>query len=220
MQSKITSTKKTPSYSLGEEIANCISHGLGAAFSIVALVAMIVTAAQTGEAIRVFCATVFGAGMVMLYTMSTLYHALRGRAKVIMRVFDHCSIYILIAATYTPYALIMLPKEYGTWLIIAIWACAATGITLTAVNLEKFKKFGMFCYIGMGWSVLITIEPLLNAIDINGIILMIIGGVAYMLGLIFYGMKKWKYMHSIWHLFVLGGTVAHFFSIWLYILPK
>ncbi len=219
MQSKITSTKKAPCYSLGEEIANCISHGLGAAFSIVALIVMIVTAVQTGEAIRVFCAAVFGAGMVMLYTMSTLYHALRGKAKVIMRVFDHCSIYILIAATYTPYALIMLPKEYGTWLIIAIWACAAMGITLTAVNLEKFKKFGMFCYIGMGWSVLITIEPLLNSIDINGIILMVIGGVAYMLGLIFYGMKKWKYMHSIWHLFVLGGTIAHFFSIWLYILP-
>ena len=151
--------------------------------------------------------------------MSTLYHSLRGRAKRVMRIFDHSSIFLLIAGTYTPYTLILLPQDVGLKLFIAIWACAALGITLTAVNLERFKKVSLICYIGMGWAVIFAIGPLIKAIAPTGLFLMIAGGVAYMLGLIFYGWKKCRYMHSVWHLFVLAGSAMHFVSIFFYVLP-
>lgn len=209
-----------PVYSLGEELCNAISHGVGALLSLAALILMTVAAAESGRHLRVACAVVYGTTLVLLYSMSTLYHSLRGRAKRVMRIFDHCSIFLLIAGTYTPYTLIMLPGRVGIELLIGIWACAALGITLTVINLERFKKLSMICYIGMGWAVVFAFQPLAEALDPTGLLLMLAGGVAYMLGLIFYAWKRCRYMHSVWHFFVLAGSALHFISIFLYVLPS
>lgn len=208
-----------PSYTLGEELCNAISHGIGAVLSLFALIAMTVVAVETGAQLRIVCAVIYGTTLLLLYSMSTLYHSLRGRAKRVMRIFDHCSIYLLIAGTYTPYTLIMLPQSVGINLLIGIWACAALGITLTIINLERFKKFSIICYVGMGWAVVFAVEPLAAAMNPAGLLLMIFGGVAYMLGLGFYAWKRCRYMHSIWHFFVLAGSALHFLSIALYVLP-
>ncbi|MFZ5975734.1 MAG: PAQR family membrane homeostasis protein TrhA [Bacillota bacterium] len=217
---KKTMARECPAYTLGEELCNAISHGVGALLSIFALIAMTVVAVQTGTQLRIVCAVVYGATLFLLYSMSTLYHSLRGRAKRVMRIFDHCSIYLLIAGTYTPYTLIMLPQSVGITLLIGIWACAALGITLNIIDLERFRKFSIVCYVGMGWAVIFAIEPLVNALNPAGLWLMIGGGLAYMLGLVFYAWKRCRYMHSIWHFFVLAGSTLHFISILLYVLPS
>jgi len=208
-----------PEYTLGEEIFNAVSHGVGALLSVVALVAMLLMAAGTGEMTRVVASVVYGATLLTLYSMSTLYHSLRGKAKRVMRIFDHSSIYLLIAGTYTPYTLILMPGTEGSLLLIAIWCAAALGIALAVFDLERFKKFSMACYIVMGWAVVFAMQPLSAALAPAGLQLMLAGGVAYMLGLIFYGLKRFRYMHSVWHLFVLGGSLMHFFSILFYVLP-
>ena len=219
-QKKAVALECLPAYTLGEELFNAISHGVGALLSVIGLIAMTMAAAKTGAMLRVACAVIYGTALFMLYSMSTLYHSLRGRAKRVMRVCDHCSIFILIAGTYTPYTLILLPQSVGLKLLIAIWACAVLGITLTVVNLERFKKVSFVCYIGMGWAVIFAIGPLARAIAPAGLQLMIAGGVAYMLGLGFYAWKRYRYMHSVWHLFVLAGSAAHFVSIFFYVIPS
>lgn len=209
-----------PTYSLGEELCNAISHGIGALLSIAALIAMTVVAVKTGAQLRILCAVIYGTTLLLLYSMSTLYHSLRGRAKRVMRVFDHCSIYLLIAGTYTPYTLILLPQSVGLKLLIGIWACAALGITLTVIDLERFRKFSIICYVGMGWAVIFAMEPLAAAMHTTGLYLTIAGGLAYMLGLGFYAWKRCRYTHFIWHFFVLAGSALHFVSVLLYVLPS
>lgn len=211
-----------PNYTLSEELISSISHGLGAALGIVALVMCVVKSALKGSIIGVVCSSIYGASLIILYMMSTMYHALkRNRAKKVFRVIDHCSIYLLIAGTYTPYTLIALKGAIGWVLFGVVWGAAAVGITLNAVNINKFKVFSMITYIAAGWVIIIAAKPLADVLAAEGILLLLIGGIAYTVGAVLYviGKKmKLKYMHSVFHFFVLAGSILHFFSIYLYVI--
>lgn len=209
-----------PKYTLGEELVSAISHGLGAAFGIVALVLCVVKSASAGSAIGVVSSALYGSMMILLYTMSTIYHALkRNRAKQVFRVFDHCSIFLLIAGTYIPIVLVGIGGAWGWTFFGVVVAAAILGIVFNAIDIERYKKFSMICYIAMGWVIVIGFKPLMDSIATGGIILLIVGGVVYTIGAVVYGVgKKAKYLHSIWHFFVLGGSILHFLMIYLYVL--
>lgn len=207
-------------YTLGEEIFNSVSHGVGAALSIAALVLSIIAAAiGKGTAKAVVSAVIYGVSLIILYMSSTLYHALTAPlAKKVFRVFDHSSIFILIAGTYTPIALVTLgDTSTGVILFSIIWAFTVIGIILNSLSIEKFKIISMILYVGMGWAAVWAFKPLFENMALPGIILIIAGGVAYTGGLIFYALKNFRYMHSIWHLFVLAGSILHFLAIVLYV---
>ncbi len=209
-----------PSYSLSEELINSISHGVGALFSMAALVICLVTSLQKGNPNAIIASAIYGETLILLYAMSTIYHALRpNRAKRVFRVIDHCSVFLLIAGTYTPYTLVSLNDSTG-WLLFGVaWGTAIIGIILNAIDLKKFALFSVLCYLAMGWVILFAAGPLSRAIAPEGFRLMIYGGILYTLGAGLYALgKKIKYMHSIFHFFVLGGSLLHFFSIWLYVL--
>ena len=209
-----------PSYTLGEELINSISHGIGAGLSVTALVLCIVQAAINGSAWGVVGSSIYGASLVMLYCMSTLYHAITNKtARKVFRVFDHTSIFFLIAGTYTPITLVTLNGPLGWTLFGIVWGAAVLGIVLNSINIEKFKKVSMVCYIGMGWAVLIGIKDILALMPKNGFLLLLLGGIMYTVGIAFYAMKKFRYMHCVWHIFVLAGSILQFFSIYFYVLP-
>ena len=212
--------KSLPSYTLGEELVSAISHGTGALFGVLALILCVIKSVLHESVIGIVASAIYGASMIVLYSMSTLYHALgRNRAKVVFRVLDHCSIYLLIAGTYTPYTLVALGGALGWTLFGIVWGAAILGITLNAVSLEKFKVFSMICYLCMGWVIIFAIRPLLSAIPMASFLLLLLGGVVYTLGaLVFSFGQKMRYIHSVWHFFVLAGSVLHFLSIYLYIL--
>lgn len=209
-----------PRYTLGEELVNSISHGIGAGLSVAALVLCIVRAAYKSSAAGIVGASIYGATLVILYCMSTLYHAITNQtARRVFRVFDHTSIYLLIAGTYTPITLVTIKGAMGWTLFGIVWGIAVLGICLNSVNIERFKKFSMFSYIVMGWAVVISIKDIIEKMPRNGLIFLLLGGIAYTVGIIFYALKKKKYMHSVWHLFVLTGSILQFFCIYLYVLP-
>lgn len=212
-------------YSKGEEIANAITHGIGAIFSIVALTLMIVFATLFGNGWQVVSVSIYGTTLVILYTMSTLYHSfIHTRAKKVFQIFDHASIYLLIAGTYTPFTLVVLRQDGWTgWTIFGIiWGLALIGIILSTLFIGKFRVLKTFMYIGMGWIIALALPDIVQIMgssgDIAGVYWLAAGGIAYTLGTIFYLYKKVKYFHSIWHLFVLLGTVCHFISIMFYVL--
>ncbi len=209
-----------PKYTLGEELVSAISHGIGALLSVVALVLCIVFSAKHNDVYAIVSSCIYGATSIILYTMSTMYHSLKvNNAKRVFRIIDHCSIFLLIAGTYTPYVLVVLPKNIGWTMFGIIWACATIGIVLNAVDLNKYKKISMFLYIIMGWMIIFSFKYLLRSISMEGIFLMLSAGVLYTVGAIFYGLgKKKKYMHSVFHLFVLFASVLFFFSIFLYVI--
>lgn len=210
---------RTKRYSLGEEIFNSITHGIGAGLAIAALVLLIVKAAlyapHSLKAYYVTSWTLFGSSLVILYLMSTLYHALTpARAKNVFSVFDHASIYVLIAGTYTPFCLASLNGVLGWTLFGIIWALAITGVTLYSVFASKLRAASVITYILMGWLVVFAFKPMYNVLPSVSIIFLISGGIAYTAGTVFYAMKNRKWMHSIWHLFVMAGSVLHFFSVY------
>ena len=209
-------------YTLGEEIFNSVSHGVGAGLSIAGCVVAVVKAALHGGAMDVVSAAIFGAMLIILYLMSTLYHAITNdTAKRVFRVLDHCTIFLLIAGTYTPYTLISLRGQNAAlgWSIFGIlWGLTAFGVVLNAVSLKKFKVIPMILYIAMGWCVVIVLKPLYEAIGLGGLLFLLIGGLCYTAGIFFFS-SKIKYMHAIWHLFVLAGSILHYFSILLYVIP-
>ncbi len=209
-----------PTYSLGEELISSISHGVGALLGIAALVLCIVKSCNPLDGFKLASSIVFGTTTVILYLMSCLYHALKvNRAKRVFRVFDHCTIFLLIAGTYTPFTLVTLRNGVGWWLFGVIWLIAVVGIVLNAVSLKKFAKVSVACYLIMGWMVLFSFPQLKTLLDPRGITLLVAGGCVYTLGAILYGIgSKKKYFHSIFHFFCLGGTVLHFFAIYLYVL--
>ncbi len=209
-----------PKYSLSEELLNAISHGLGALFGIVGTVLCIVKAANTGDPWRIVSGSIFGVTVLLLYLMSCLYHALKvNMAKRVFRVIDHCTIFLLIAGTYTPFTLVTLRGTVGWVLFGIIWGMAVLGITLNAVNLKKFSKISVACYLVMGWAIIAAFQPLAEALAPQGVSLLIWGGIAYTVGAILYGIgAKVKYFHSVFHFFCLAGTVLHFFAIYLYVL--
>ncbi len=209
-----------PKYSLSEELLNAISHGLGALFGIVGTVLCIVKAANTGDPWRIVSGSIFGVTVLLLYLMSCLYHALKvNMAKRVFRVIDHCTIFLLIAGTYTPFTLVTLRGTVGWVLFGIVWGMAVLGITLNAVNLKKFSKISVACYLVMGWAIIAAFQPLVEALAPQGVSLLIWGGIAYTVGAILYGIgAKVKYFHSVFHFFCLAGTVLHFFAIYLYVL--
>lgn len=209
-----------PSYTLGEELISSISHGIGALLGITALVLCIVKSAYAHDGYKIASSIVFGITVTLLYLMSCLYHALKvNRAKRVFRVIDHCTIFLLIAGTYTPYTLISLRDSVGWWIFGVIWGVAILGITLNAVNLKRYAKISVACYLLMGWMIVLAYQHMVTTIDPAGIALLLWGGVAYSLGAIVYGIgSKHRYFHSIFHFFCLAGTILHFFSIYLYVL--
>lgn len=201
-------------YSLGEEIFNSISHGTGSLLSIAGTVILIIFAAINLNAWGVVSSAVYGASLIILYSMSTLYHAITNKkAKKFFQIMDHNTIFFLIAGTYTPFTLVTLRGALGWTLFGIVWGAAILGIVLNSINLEKFKKPSVICYILMGWVIAIAFKPLYNSVSSTSFIFLIIGGVFYTIGVIFYAIKKIKYFHSIWHLFTIGGSVFHYFSI-------
>lgn len=211
-------SKPAPSYTFGEELFNSISHGVGVLVGIAALVLLIIFSCIKGSGYSLAAGIVYGVSLIVLYSMSMVYHIVQGKkAKAVLRIFDHCSIFVLIAGTYTPYLLVSLEKPLGWTMFGIIWGMAVIGIILNAIDLEKFKKISMVCYIIMGWAIVFTIKPILNTVALPGILLLVLGGVIYTAGIFFYNAKKYKYMHSVWHLFVLGGSICHYLSILLYV---
>ena len=209
-----------PKYNICEELLSAISHGVGSLLSIAALVLCVVFSVMHHNIYAVVSSVIYGSCSIILYTMSTLYHSLKvNNAKRVFRILDHDSIFLLIAGTYTPYALVALPKKIG-WVVFGIiWSCAILGITLNSIDLKKYRRLSMVLYIIMGWMIIFTFKTLVASIDIVGIYLMLIAGILYTIGLIFYGIgKKKKYMHSIFHFFVLSASILFFFSIFLYVI--
>ncbi len=206
---------------MGEEIANSISHGVGAMLAIAGTVIAIVYACFHGTAISIVSAALYGSSLIILYMASTLYHSLTNKtAKKVFQIFDHCSIFVLILGSYIPICLCLLPPAWG-WTFFGINAgCTVLGVVLNAIDMKKFKTFSMIAYIIMGWSVVMFWVPFSKAIDPRGLYLLFAGGIAYTIGVIFYKMKNVKYMHYIWHLCVLAGSVFQFFCILFYVLPN
>ena len=209
-----------PNYSLGEEITNAILHGIGALLAIAALVLCVVFSAIHHNPYAVVSSCLYGSTLIILYTMSCLYHSLKvNNAKRVFRIIDHCSIFLLIAGTYTPLTLVSLNGPIGWTLFGIIWGVSILGIILNAIDLNKYKVISMILYIMMGWAIIFTFPRLLKVIDMAGIYLLGAGGIVYTIGAIFYGVgKKIKYMHSVFHFFVLAGSILHFFAILLYVI--
>ena len=212
-----------PVYSKGEEVFNMTSHIVGAVLGIVATVLCVVFAAIHHNGYRVVAGAIYGVTMILLYTMSSIYHGLSPRlfSKKVFQVLDHCSIFLLIAGSYTPFALCSF-REYNTalgWTIFGvIWFIAIIGIILNSIDIKKFKVFSMICYLGMGWCILFTINLLPKLLGNAGLALLAAGGVAYTVGAILYGVgKKHKWMHSIFHMFILLGSILQFLCILLYV---
>lgn len=203
-------------YTLGEELFNAITHGIGALLSVVGCVILLVRCHQLGDSVAAVSSAIYGTTLIILYTMSTLYHALANeKAKAVFRVFDHVTIYLLIAGTYTPYTLACLGGALGWTLFGIVWAAAIVGIVFSSISLRRFRKLSMICYIAMGWVILIAIKPLWQVIGTLPMVFLVIGGVLYTGGVLFYQMKESRYMHSIWHLFVIAGSIFQYFSILL-----
>lgn len=212
-----------PIYTKGEEIFNMTSHIIGAVLGIVATVLCVTVSAIHGDAYAIVSSSIYGATMIILYTMSSIYHGLSPKTtgKKVMQVLDHCTIFLLIAGSYTPFALCTF-RNYNPaigWTIFGlIWGMAILGMVLNAIDLKKYKIFSMICYLVMGWAVIFRADLLPKLLRINGLILLVAGGVAYTIGAILYGFgKKHKYMHSVFHLFIVLGSFLHFLCILLYV---
>lgn len=207
-------------YTKGEEIANAVTHGIGVLLSIAALVLLIVFSSLYGNPWYIVSYTIFGVSLVILYSASTLYHSLPGRkVKDIFQIFDHSSIYILIAGTYTPFTLTVLRGTKG-WIIFGlVWGLAIIGIVMKAFWVKKYIGFSTAVYIFMGWLIVFDLKPILIFMPHTGIALLIIGGILYTLGAVLFMFDNIPYNHAVWHLFVLAGSMCHFFSILLYLLP-
>lgn len=218
------SDRSMPDYTHGEEVANMVTHIVGGAFGIAATALCVIMAALHHNVMGVVTGAIYGATLIELYTMSSVYHGLSPRlfGKRVLRVLDHCSVYFLIAGTYTPIALCSVRSintALGWVLFGVVWGVAALGMTFTAIDLESNKKFEMICYIGLGWCVVLTLRQVIAAITWRGFILLLAGGLAYTLGAVLYGLgKKHRYFHSVFHLFVLAGSVLQFFCILLYVM--
>ncbi len=208
------------SYSPAEEIANSITHGLGALLSVAALTLLVTFAAHQADAWRVVSFSIYGTTMVLLFLASTLYHSLQHpKSKGVFKILDHCSIYLLIAGTYTPFLLVSIRGITGWILFTVIWTLAITGIVFKVRFGSKYKKLSIATYILMGWLVLVASQELASSISASGMYWLLAGGLFYTFGTVFYLWKKLPFNHAIWHLFVLGGCACHFFAILFHVLP-
>jgi hemolysin III len=204
----------TATYTQEEEIANCLTHGLGLLLSIAGLVVLVTFAALRSDAWAVTSGAIFGVSLVGLYASSTLYHSLRAtRPKHVARVVDHVAIFYLIAGTYTPFMLVNLRGPWGWSLFGVVWALAIGGTVLKLFFTGRFRVLSTLIYLFMGWIVMVAIRPLVVALPRGSLIMLFAGGLAYSLGTVFYLWKRLPYHHAVWHLFVLAGSICHFFAV-------
>lgn len=209
-----------PRYSTAEEIANGITHGLGVVFSIAGLAILTAFASVFGTVWHIVACSIYGVTQILMYTASTLYHSIPvPRAKSFLRLLDHSAIYLLIAGTYTPFALVNLRGPWGWSILIAIWGLAIAGIALQSRLIKLNRLVTALPYVAMGWVAVIAVKPLLDAVAPGGLWLLVLGGLAYTAGTIFYVWKRLPFHHAIWHGFVLLGSVLHFFAILFYVIP-
>lgn len=213
-----------PTYSKGEEIFNMVSHIIGAVIGIVAIVLCIIVSILHNNPYGLASSIVFGLTLILLYTMSSIYHGLSSKikAKKVFQVIDHCSIFLLIAGSYTPFALCSI-RQYDVkagWIIFGlVWTVAVIGIILNSIDLKKYKIFSMICYLLMGWCIIVRVDILIKAVGIQGFALLLAGGIVYTIGAILYGIgKKHKWMHSIFHVSCVLGSLLHLICILLYVL--
>ena len=216
--------RKLPVYSKGEEIFNMVSHIVGGVFGIAVLVLCVIFSAMHNNTYGIVASAIYGATVIILYTMSSIYHGLREgtTAKKVFQVIDHCSIFLLIAGTYTPFALCTL-REYDAttgWVIFSvIWALAIVGIALNSIDLKKYKVFSMICYLVMGWCILVKFDVLPNLLGTKGFVLLLAGGIAYTIGAIAYGIgRKTKWMHSVFHILCIIASVLQFLCVFFYVI--
>ena len=207
-------------YTAREELANSLTHGFGAAFGATALVLLAVFSGKNGNAWHIVSSSIYGATLLLLYTASTLYHAIScPETKRILKIVDHSSIFLLIAGTYTPFLVITLRGPWGWGLFSAVWAIAAFGIIMKLFWTGRFRYLSTGLYLAMGWIVVVALKPLLANLQPGGFVLLAAGGLLYTLGTIFYLWKSLPFGHAIWHGFVLAASICHFFSILLYVIP-
>lgn len=211
----------SPEYSVREEVANSISHGLGVVFGIVALVVLLIKAADFGADTMTYVSmSIYGASVIVLFLASTLYHAIPyPAAKRWLKTLDHSAIYFLIAGSYTPFLLVGLRTNLAIGLMVVIWLIAILGVIMKVSFVYRFKAFSLISYLIMGWLSLVVVYQLVTHLDIRAVIWLIAGGVIYSLGVVFYTVKRIPYNHAIWHLFVLAGCVCHFIGIYYYVDP-
>ena len=217
------SDRQLPDYTRGEEIMNMVTHIVGGALGLIALVLCVIRAALNDNVCGIITSAVYGASMVTMFTISSVYHGLKPNlGKKVMQVIDHCTIYFLIAGTYTVIVLSAIRPLYpwlGWGLFVFEWAMTAAATTLTAIDLKKYNVFSMLCYIGMGWAVIPFAGQTLEALTLPGFLLLLFGGIAYTIGSILYGLgKRRKWMHSVFHIFVILGALLQFFSVLFYAL--
>lgn len=207
-------------YSIKEEIANSITHGIGIVLGIGALCILVTFAGIYGNTWHVISVSVFGFTLILLYTASTLYHSIQApRTKNILQIVDHSAIYLLIAGTYTPFTLVNLRGPWGWSLFAAVWCLAFIGIAIQLGQMERWRRVSLVLYVGMGWIVLVAIKPLISSLATSGLILLLLGGLAYTVGILFYRWKSLKFNHAVWHIFVLAGSILHFFAVLFYVIP-
>ena len=216
----VKTATRTTRYTVSEEIANALTHGVGALFAIGGLAVLVTQAALRGDVWHVVSCSIYGGAMVVLYTASTLYHGVTApRAKNALQVFDHASIFLLIAGTYTPFTLVSLRGPWGWSLFGTIWGLAAAGIILEIAFPRRWPALALTLYIGMGWVAVVAVKPLLEVLPTGGLVLLVLGGLSYTAGIGFYAWRRLPYGHAIWHLFVLAGTILHFFADLFYVVP-
>ncbi|MDR0886150.1 MAG: hemolysin III family protein [Clostridiales Family XIII bacterium] len=207
-------------YTVGEEVFNSVSHGVGALLGLIGGTVAVTIAVMHGNTREIAATLIYALTLVILYTMSTLYHAFPWpRVKSVFRIFDHSSVFLLIAGTFTPFTLITLQDSWkGLAVFIGIWAVAIIGITLNAINIQKFAKLSVVLYLLMGYSIFLIIREIIAELSMGGFWLLMAGGACYTIGVVFYIIKKVRYFHSIWHLFVVAGSILHYLCIVLYVL--
>jgi hemolysin III len=206
-------------YSLGEETANAVTHGLGALLAVSALVLMILRAVRAEDTWSLVAGAVYGSSLILLYTASTLYHSFPWpRVKQVMQKIDHTAIYLLIAGTYTPFALVTLRGPWGWTIFGLVWGLAAAGIVFELAFRHRWRRLSLVFYIGLGWLAVIAAKPLYESLPASGLLLLLAGGLFYSGGAIFYACKRLLWNHAVWHVFVLAGSVSHFLCIYRFVI--
>jgi hemolysin III len=210
-----------PRYGFGDELASSVIHGIGIVLSIVGLAVLVAHTASYGTASDVLASAVYGLSLILLYTASTLYHSIRAESvRRMLRTLDHIAIFLLIAGTYTPFTLIALRGTWGWSLFGAVWSLALLGIALEMGLLKRYRRFAVLLYVAMGWVGIVAFRPLLAHLQTGGMVLLLAGGAAYTLGVPFYLWRKLPYHHSVWHFFVLAGSVLQFLAVFFYVVPS
>jgi hemolysin III len=207
-------------YTRKEEVVNAITHGIGVLFSVIALVWLVVAASESGTVWHVVSFTIYGVTMLLLYLSSTLVHSFpEGKAKDIFEICDHASIYLFIAGSYTPFLFLVIKGALGWTLFGIVWGIALAGVLFKLFFTKKFLYLSTVLYIAMGWLMVFAWKPLVAGLLLEGIVLLVVGGILYTVGTVFYVWRGFPFHHAVWHIFVLAGTAVHFFGIFFYLLP-